>query len=183
MKQRRLVDVPQIRTLGLDPALRHGALVEGLWDFSDQVQLKETHIICQWETPARKRGPLSADSTSGEIMEFSNWIVAQLAVHQDRLKNVPIGIDWHPMSVFWGNRKAGLKLTFFMGYLARALQTLGHPVVFIEPEEVRVAFGHGRGLSKDEVWESIPFFSDAQDPDERDALILAYLVAEGMRSG
>lgn len=180
MKQKRLIEEPRIRTLGLDPSLRHGALVEGVWDFRDGVDLKETHVVARWDTPRRQRGVLHAESTSTEIMEFSNWLVAQVA-QRNHLKGVPIGVDWHPMSVFWGNRKAGLKLTFFMGYLCRALQTLGCPVVFIEPEEVRVAFGHSRALTKEEVWESIPFFSDATDSDERDALILAYLVAEGLR--
>jgi len=174
------MDATTIRSLGLDPALRHGALVEGVFDFNDKVNLVETHIVASWETKGRTRGVLHAESTSTEIMDFCNWLVAQVA-QRPYLQGVPIGVDWHPMSVFWGNRKAGLKLTFMMGYLCRALQTVGNPVIFIEPEEVRVAFGHSRGLSKDEVWESIPFYSDAVDPDERDALILAYLVAEGMR--
>lgn len=175
------MDTPQIRTLGLDPALRHGSLVEALWDFSDGVKLVEHTEIARWDTPRGKRGALYAECTSNEIMNFSNWLTAEVAKHP-HLSGVPIGVDWHPMSVFWGNRKAGLKLTFFMGYLCRSLQTLGCPVVFIEPEEVRVAFGHSRGLKKDEVWEEIPFYSDAQDPDERDAIILAYLVAEGLRA-
>lgn len=169
--------------MGLDPALRHGALVEGLWDFSDEAhpRLVNTSIVAQWTTARRQRGFLHANCTSGDIMAFSNWLIAELTKRPD-LKNVPVGVDWHPNSVFWGNRKAGIKLTFWMGYVCRALQTLGNPVVFLEPEEVRVAFGHGRGINKDEVWESIPFFSDATDPDERDALILAYLVAEGVRN-
>jgi len=168
-------------TLGLDPALRHGVMVQGHWDFSGKTpELVSSNVIAEWSTPRRQRGALHKDATIDEIQGFCNWITGQLAA--TRITGVPIGVDWHPMSIFWGDRKAGVKLTYMMGYLARSLETLGCPVVFLDPGEVRKAFGLPPSTPKESIWDQVSFFPGSANSDERDALILSYLVAEALRT-
>lgn len=179
-KQPRLVETPTIRTLGLDPSLRHGILLEAEWSFAgDTPQLLSSHVLVDWSTPPRKRGILHVDVSVPEIQTFCNWIISEVRKHE--VSGMPIGVDWHPMSVFWGSRKAGVKLTFMMGYLCRALETLGIPVVFMDPGHVRQAFGLPARTKKEDIWEEVAFLPDSADSDERDALILSYLVAEALR--
>lgn len=181
MKQRRLIDTPHIQALGLDPALRHGVLVRATWSFEAAApELLSSEVLVEWSTPPRKQGVLHTDVSIPEIQEFCNWITSEVAAH--RVSGIPVGVDWHPMSIFWGNRKAGVKLTFMMGYLCRALETLGIPVVFMDPGHVREAFGLPVKTKKEDIWDQVEFLPDAADSDERDALILSYLVAEGLRS-
>lgn len=91
-----------------------------------------------------------------------------------------MGIDWDPNMVFWGNRLAGVKLTYLMGYLVRGLQTLGAVPVCIPPNDVRKFFGMSPQTPKESVWSGSQLALPDGPEDVMDALLLSYVVAESL---
>lgn len=148
------------------------------WDTTKDVLINHK-IIASWDTPPKASSEINADSAPEEIHEFSQWLSRAL-VAEPKTRGLTIGIDWAWSSVFWGNRKAGLKLTYFMGNLAALLTYSGNPAIYVEPNHVREVFNLPPKAPKEQVWKVSPTMS-ATDPDERDALILSYIIAKSLK--
>lgn len=174
--------VKVVRGFGLDLALRHGALVYGKWRIGRRLgdKLIKHKVVLEWgkKTEAGDIG-IPQDASDLEIRKFCNEILKVLK--SDKIPRVPIGIDWDPLSAYWGNKRQAVTLAFLAGYMARTLELLGFPVIFITPKEVRTRLELGARTKKALVWALFPDIKrqKTSSEDMKDSLILSYLVARG----
>lgn len=142
------------------------------WDFDkpDDEQLISYELLAEWDGAA-----LGQNSTTEDLRKAANAICSRIA--QKKTLGVPVGIDWDLAVTFWGNRKAGTRLTYFTGYLTRALETLGCPVIDVSPASLRTGLGLPTRTPKDQVTAQFSFFPRDANEDLRDALLLSYVVA------
>lgn len=183
--------------LGIDLSLRHGAMVFGAWDLADEDHtLTSYDRIVIWDKVKTKKARsagrgkvkegLQEKSTATDIRILTGEIYKALTRWERQTEipaNLPIAVDWDPLSIFWGRRRAASTLAFFAGYLGRAMENAGHPVVFISPDEVRSRLGMPKKISKEELWVLFPDIlkEEEANSDVRDAMILTYLI--GVTSG
>lgn len=173
---------------GFDPAFRHGALVYTNFSIGsrrEKDRLTDLKIIYSW---GQKNG-VSPKASPTELFRLAQNIV-------DPLKSIPvlpIAIDWDPQSVYWrASRIQIVQLGLFLGYLTRAMHDLGFPVVYINPGQVRKAFGSNNArMKKEEIhqwfrefctYEEYENFLNQKNTDYLDATILAYLLARSIPS-
>jgi len=169
-----------MRTLGFDPALRHGAVVLGYWKQIDgNIYFASVDEIFHWtKKDAIAIGQRAAPK---EIYRLTASILASMQPY----KGVAVGIDYSKYIGHFKSRKIQVVTqSFFAGYFTARAQTQGHPVVFIDPSLIRKMIG---GKTKEDVWESFCNMSECHHDwpagelrdDLRDALILSYIVARG----
>lgn len=171
-----------VSAYGFDPGLRHGVLtkVEFKIDRGGPVTLSRFSVIYSWN----KKSPrsLGEKSSPKQVFQLALDILRALDHHPKGT----IGVDWDPRSVFWRGRKLqAIQLAFFMGYLTGTAATLGYPVVYLPPEEVRKRLGLTARNSKESLWETLSPRIGAEkvtgdeNSDLQDSIILAYLIAIG----
>ena len=172
-----------IRGFGLDLALRHGSMVYGKWKLGrlEHKLIKDT-VVFEWGKGTDNPG-IPQDASDLEIRKFCTTVFKSMK--SSRIPRVPIGVDWDPLSAYWGNKRQAVTLSFMAGYLARTLELLGYPVVFITPSEVRGRLEIGGRAKKKLVWALFPEIRKHKTATEdmKDSLVLSYLVARGYQLG
>ena len=174
-----------IHTIGIDPGLRHGAVVYAEWEFLDGIDwcLREPQLLYSWTK--KHSVSIGQKSPPQEVYRLANMINQSIAGNVP--KGTPIAIDWSRYSVHYKSRKLqAVQLAFFLGYLARAVQAGGHPVVFFSPHEVRSKMDMGAG-DKAAAWRWFigqvePIELPTLTEDQQDALILSYVMARSMET-
>lgn len=169
---------------GFDPAFRHGALVYAEFELDSGAMDKLSHYEIVYSWGKRSEG-IGEDSDPSEVFKLVQRIITPL---KDR-SNLPISVDWDPRSVYWRSRKLQVvQLSLMIGYFTRACQTLGFPVIYIKPQEVRKSLGLFKADKESlQLWFSEQCdLSDyenqftTKNSDFLDAVILAYLVARSI---
>jgi hypothetical protein len=174
---------------GLDPGLRHGALVRSLFHFSDErklITLRQVDVCYRWDK-------LSAMSlTQNSPYEKYQSLGSQVASSLTNDHGVPVAFDWDRSAVYWSKTGVQLvQLAYLVGYMTRAFHTAGHPVIMMQPSEIRKLFGLSAREKKEKVWEAFQQtvkvehslnlqLSDAYS-DLRDSVILGYCVAQAQK--
>ena len=175
--------IEMIRGFGLDLALRHGAIVYGKWELGRLGHtLVKDIVVFEWGKGTDNPG-IGQNASDLEIRKFCNIVFKKMK--HSRIPRVPIGVDFDPNSVYWGNKKQAVTLSFMAGYMARCLELLGYPVIFITPKEVRGRLELGGRTNKKIVWALFPEIRrhKTATEDMKDSLVLSYLVARGYRIG
>ena len=177
-------------TYGFDPGLRHGKLVKARFRPSrdNRLELIDWELKFSWPQKKSSMAPAIAQTGIGlksparEIYDLANLLLDSV---KEEGTNYPIGVDYTPNSGYWSRRvMQHIKLAFFMGYTTRTLHTLGWPVIFISPNEVRGHVGLSQKADKQQVWKAYTSPGPLRiikgvpnEEDLQDAILLAAIVA------
>ena len=173
----------EIITLGLDPSLTHGSLVEATWEISGDQRLYKSHrVLYEWGNK-KKSVPdgVRREASPLEIFVLARRIVRGIPPPRDYNYLVPVvAVDWDSSSVMWrGQAHTVAKLTLLVGYLVGNLHAHGYLAILITPAEVRAAVGLVPAAKKREVWDRVGFINELKlNSDGKDSLILANIVAQ-----
>lgn len=175
---------------GFDPGLRHGALVRSVFHFSDErksVRLREVQVCFRWHRKSKLT--LTLDSPYEQYHRLGSQVITAMADDP----GCGVAIDWDRAAIYWS--KTGVQLVmmaYFLGYITRGWQTLGHPVILMQPNEVRKGFDLKPKASKEEVWSQFtktvsvgPALSRLlldSYADTMDAVVLSYFIAKAHKT-
>lgn len=176
---------------GLDPSLRHGALVFATFEFPQGESVSQYRILVDWDDSFSwdKKSEFAIGMTSppGAVWALIRQVVRPLRAD---LSRSPVGVDWTIYSATWkGKKLQTAQQAYQVGYLTRAAHSLGHPVVYITPKAVRDNLALPGKADKTQAWDAFtnqvalpagPSWDDVTaetTEDQRDALILAYCTA------
>lgn len=171
------------KAIGIDPALRHGAVVQCLFWYLERksrLDAKQVQVIRQWDRGSENS--LAEASTLEDILSTVDFVTEPLK-HIDPL---PVVIDYSFHSIFWGGRKlAVVKTTFLIASIYQRVLSYGHRPLLLTPKSLRVKMGLPGKTSKEETWSAalnqiVSFDTRLQNwwdnnttGDVKDALILA----------
>ena len=171
---------------GFDPSLRHGALVFASFAFPHSGDITQYRVLIDWDDTFSwdKKSDIAIGMKSPPQAVWRLLEGAIKALASDP-SHSPVGIDWTIYSATWkGKKLQTAQQAYEVGYFTRAAHCLGHPVIYVTPRSVRDTLGLGRA-DKAEVWtafrDQVEFAEHVDLPkteDQRDALILAYCVAQ-----
>lgn len=160
--------------LGLDPGLRKGALVAASSEvISGVLHIQDWSVSHQWDDRS-----LGKKSTPGELATF----VHDRLLSQIKGPVISAVIEWDPNSVYWRAQRLQVVVTSFMiGYFTRGVQTMGLPVHYLTPHQLKRLFDISPKEKKEYMNRPLrsplmPITSSRElptNPDEYDALLLA----------
>lgn len=181
-----------LTTYGFDPSFRHGALVESTFDLKTPKLIRMEKAFL-WEK-SRRSSPNSGfgeKSSPHEVFAFAQKIAHSLSTREV----LPIACDWDPQSVYWrGSKIQVVQLAIFLGYFSRSVHSMGFPIVFVSPTQVRDSFGlpktKASGVKKEilHYWfmqnVDLGKYTDEllENSDVMDSVILGYLLALRLNS-
>lgn len=170
--------MPNKITFGIDPSLRHGAIVALAWDDD---QFLEPSLIYLWTK--KEAHSVGLKDPVDRISSLARRCQAALQDNKTYpCSGAKVFIDWDEWSGFrYSNKMLGIKMGFFAGCLNYAARSISMKPRFCPAKEVRDFFGLSARAEKEEVWKAFTdrYYRDdpngIQNEDVRDALILAFL--------
>lgn len=161
--------------LGFDPGLRRGALVSAVSQIKgSQLIIEHWNVLYSWDDRI-----IGKKSTPAELSEF---------IHSRILPKVEgpvisVTVEWDPNSIYWRAQRLQVVVTsFLIGYFTRGVQSLGIPVHYLMPHQLKRIFAISpkekkeymqRPLESPLIPEIISAQGFPENPDEYDALLLA----------
>ena len=136
---------------GIDPSLRHGAVVRTEWD-GDELLLS-AYLCMVWKKGDGFSVGLEDDISRLMILAetVSGALRSTIRAHDDF--HPVVGIDWTPDYSFSRSPKALAKrMGYFMGYLSARINSMAGEVLFITPQELRYSLGLKGNCPKGSVW-------------------------------
>lgn len=157
---------------GLDPSLRHGALVSiTMMRDGDNLEIIRVGLCYSWN-------PRSALTVTEKTpIDQVDLLGSRVANNIDRTSRL-LAVDYDERAAYWTRRPAQVaKLTYLTGYI---LGRSGLPIVHLSPDDVRDALRVSKKAEKVKVWEEFTRQSGYTaltvfTSDVKDAVILAYL--------